>query len=52
LIKTLMMAYTPMNYNVVALMSHLVFMTKPSIHRMHDPRSIISHIRPKVFTDN
>jgi hypothetical protein len=52
LIKTLMMAYTPMNYNVVALMSHMVFMTKPHIHRMHDPGSIISHIRPKVFTDN
>jgi hypothetical protein len=25
---------------------------KPSTHRMHDPGSIIPHIRPKVFTDN
>jgi hypothetical protein len=27
-------------------------MPKPSTHRMHDPGSIIPHIRPKVFTDN
>jgi hypothetical protein len=27
-------------------------MSKPSTHRMHDPESIVSHIRPKVFTDN
>jgi hypothetical protein len=25
---------------------------KPNTHRMHDPRSIIPHIRPKAFTDN
>jgi hypothetical protein len=33
-------------------MSYPVFMPKPSTHRMHDPGSIIPHIRPKVFTDN
>jgi hypothetical protein len=27
-------------------------MPKPSTHRMHDPRSIVPRIRPKVFTDN
>jgi hypothetical protein len=27
-------------------------MPKPSAHRMHDPGSIVQHIRPKVFTDN
>jgi hypothetical protein len=34
------------------LMSYLIFMPKPYSHRMHDPRSIVPHIRPKVFTDN
>jgi hypothetical protein len=29
-----------------------VFMPKPSTHHMHDPGSIVPHIRPKVFTDN
>jgi hypothetical protein len=29
-----------------------VFMPKPSTHLMHDPRSIVRHIQPKVFTDN
>jgi hypothetical protein len=33
-------------------LSYLVFMPKPSTHRMHDPGSIVPHIRPKVFTDN
>jgi hypothetical protein len=28
------------------------FMSNPSTHRMHDPGSIVPHIRPKVFTDN
>jgi hypothetical protein len=28
------------------------FMPKSSTHRMHDPGSIILHIRPKVLTDN
>jgi hypothetical protein len=28
------------------------FMPKPSTHRMHDPGSIVPHIRQKVFTDN
>jgi hypothetical protein len=32
--------------------SYPVFMPKSSTHRMHDPGSIILHIRPKVFTDN
>jgi hypothetical protein len=27
-------------------------MPKQSMHRMHDPRSIVPHIWPKVFTDN
>jgi hypothetical protein len=27
-------------------------MPKPSTHRMHDPGSIVPHIRPKMFTDN
>jgi hypothetical protein len=26
-----------------------VFMSKSSTHRMHDPGSIVPHIRPKVF---
>jgi hypothetical protein len=33
-------------------MSYLVFMPKPSTHHMHDPGSIVPHIRPKVLTDN
>jgi hypothetical protein len=33
-------------------LSYLIFMPKPSTHRMHDPGSIVSHIRPKVLTDN
>jgi hypothetical protein len=32
--------------------SYPVFMPKPSTHRMHDPESIVSHIRPKVLIDN
>jgi hypothetical protein len=27
-------------------------MLKLSTHRMHDPESIVPHIRPKGFTDN
>jgi hypothetical protein len=27
-------------------------MPKSSTHRMHDPGSIVPHIRSKVFTDN
>jgi hypothetical protein len=34
------------------LLSYPIFMPKPSTHRMHDPGSIVPHIRPKVFTDN
>jgi hypothetical protein len=32
--------------------SYPVFRPKPSTHRMHDPGSIVPHIRPKVSTDN
>jgi hypothetical protein len=32
--------------------SYPIFTPKPSTHRMHDPRSIFPHIRPKGFTDN
>jgi hypothetical protein len=32
--------------------SYPVFMPKPSTHCMHDPGSIVSHLRPKAFTDN
>jgi hypothetical protein len=35
-----------------SLVSYPVFMTKPSTHSMHDPGSIVPHIRPEVFTDN
>jgi hypothetical protein len=35
-----------------AVMLYPVFMLKSITHRMHDPRSIVSHIRLKVFTDN
>jgi hypothetical protein len=27
-------------------------MPKPGTHHMHDPGSIVRHIRPKVFTGN
>jgi hypothetical protein len=37
---------------LVPLLSYPVFIPKPSTHRMHDPRSIVPHIQPKVFTDN
>jgi hypothetical protein len=33
-------------------MSYPIFIPKSSTHRMHDPGSIVPHIRPKVFTDN
>jgi hypothetical protein len=36
----------------VTIVSYPVFILKPSTHRMHDPGSIVPHIRPKVFTDN
>jgi hypothetical protein len=36
---------------LIPLLSYPVFMPKPSTHRMHDPGSIVPHIRPKVFTD-
>jgi hypothetical protein len=34
------------------VVSYPVFIPKPSTHRMHDPGSIVPHIRPKVFTHN
>jgi hypothetical protein len=34
------------------VLSYQVFMPKQSTHRMHDPESIVPHIRLKVFTDN
>jgi hypothetical protein len=37
---------------LVPLLSYPVFIPKPSTHCMHDPGSIVPHIRPKVFTDN
>jgi hypothetical protein len=37
---------------LVPLLSYPVFMSKPSTHRMHDPGSIVPHIRPKMFTGN
>jgi hypothetical protein len=37
---------------VTPIMSYPVFMSKSSTHRMHDPGSIVPHIRPKVLTDN
>jgi hypothetical protein len=37
---------------LVPLLSYPVFMLKLSTHRMHDPRSIVPHIRPKVITEN
>jgi hypothetical protein len=40
------------NYNQEEKMAYPVFMPKASTHRMHDPGSIVPHIRPKVFTNN
>jgi hypothetical protein len=37
---------------LVPLLSYPFFMPKPSTHRMHDPGTIVPHIRSKVFTDN
>jgi hypothetical protein len=33
-------------------LSYPIFMPKSSTHHMHNPRSIVPHIRPKVLTDN
>jgi hypothetical protein len=38
--------------NSARVVSYPVFTPKPSTHRMHDPESIVPHIRPKVLTDN
>jgi hypothetical protein len=37
---------------LVPLLSYPVFTPKLGTHRMHDPGSIVPHIRPKGFTDN
>jgi predicted transglutaminase-like cysteine proteinase len=37
---------------LVPLLSYPVFTPKPSTHHMHNPGSIVPHIRPKEFTDN
>jgi hypothetical protein len=37
---------------VLALVSYPNFTPKPSTHCMHDPGSIVPHIRPKGFRDN
>jgi hypothetical protein len=34
------------------ILSYPIFMPKLSTHRMHDPGSIVPHIRSKVLTDN
>jgi hypothetical protein len=54
--------FTPMTQSVshmwqlagpsAALLSYPVFIPKPCTHCLHDPGSIVPHIRPKVFTDN
>jgi hypothetical protein len=36
---------------LILLLSYPVFTPKPSTHCMHDPGSIVPHIRPKGFTD-
>jgi hypothetical protein len=36
----------------VVIVSYPIFMPKSSTNRMHDPQSIVPHIRSKVFTDN
>jgi hypothetical protein len=41
-----------MKQKIALLVSYPVFTPKSSTHRMHDPGSIVSHIQPKVFTDN
>jgi hypothetical protein len=40
------------NANVLAVLSYPVFMPKVSTHHMHDPGSILPHIRPKVLIYN
>jgi hypothetical protein len=37
---------------LISLLSYPIFMSKPSTHHMHDPESIVPHIRSKVFIDN
>jgi hypothetical protein len=37
---------------LIPLLSYPIFTVKPSTHRIHDPRSIVPHIRPKVITNN
>jgi hypothetical protein len=40
------------NTGMSPLLSCLVFMQKPITHHIHEPGSIVPHIRPKVFTEN
>jgi hypothetical protein len=42
----------PMSIEKLLLLSYPIFMPKPCTHRMHDPGSIVPHIRSKVITDN
>jgi hypothetical protein len=37
---------------LIPLLSYLIFMSKLSTHRMHDPGSIVPLIQLKVFIDN
>jgi hypothetical protein len=37
---------------LVPLLSYPIFIPKPSTHCMHDPGSVVPHIRSKVFTNN
>jgi hypothetical protein len=51
------LSWVIVNFQLIVLdqlepLSYLVVMPKPSTHRMHDPGSIVPHIRPKVLTDN
>jgi hypothetical protein len=39
-------------YLIIARLSYPIFILKPSTHHMHDPGSIVPHIRPKVFKNN
>jgi hypothetical protein len=42
----------PAGRNRPVKLSYPVFISKPCTHCMHDPGSVVPHIRPKVFTDN
>jgi hypothetical protein len=42
----------PIEYSPRDNLSYPIFIPKLSTHRMHDPGSNVSYIRPKVLTDN